>query len=107
MTQDERQEILFQLAKELLQASGKTSKNLKALAKLVESKPEDEKIDWKTVTHTCPKCNFRGAVIPHFGTRIVRGRVWRQSWCANCRASTNYHAKERVKGVQSKRGAKR
>lgn len=56
---------------------------------------------WKTEQHTCPKCKFHGAVDPNFGVRLVKKRDGtieerKQSWCADCRAGTNYHARERL-----------
>lgn len=52
---------------------------------------------WKKTEHTCPKCGFKGMVDPHFGLRLVRGVERLQSWCANCRSTTNYHAMTRLK----------
>jgi hypothetical protein len=49
--------------------------------------------DWTNVFHTCPKCKHHGPVLPDFGLRPVRGIVRKQSWCHNCRATTNYYKK--------------
>lgn len=35
---------------------------------------------------TCPHCDKRGEVQKDFGTRIMRGEVYPQSWCRDCRA---------------------
>lgn len=61
-------------------------------------KPRREDPDWTKVKHTCPKCDRSGPVDPMFGTRPNPrgdGTRLRQSWCAECRAGTNYHARPR------------
>ena len=50
---------------------------------------------WKKVKHTCPKCGHTGPVNPDFGIRVVRGVERLQSWCADCRAHTNYYQSAR------------
>lgn len=59
--------------------------------------PTDKpRTDWSKVIHTCPKCERTGPVDPLFGIRKVRGKELKQSYCSNCRATTNYHAKPRT-----------
>ena len=39
-----------------------------------------------TARATCPHCGHNGFVAKDFGTRVVRGTVYPQSWCRTCRA---------------------
>lgn len=57
------------------------------------------KKNWKKVPHTCPKCGKQGHVDPDFGVRVVRGIERLQSWCHDCRATTNYYSAPRKKKV--------
>lgn len=34
----------------------------------------------------CPRCGKRGPIDRDFGTRVMRGTLWPQSWCRDCRA---------------------
>lgn len=38
---------------------------------------------------TCPHCGHRGPIARDFGTRVMRGALWPQSWCRTCRAGRN------------------
>lgn len=69
-----------------------------------EPAPEPKKVDWTKVFHKCPKkdCGHYGPVIPDFGVREVRGVQLKQSWCVNCRAKTNYHARPRKPGRKNR-----
>ncbi len=35
---------------------------------------------------TCPHCHKSGPIEADFGTRVVRGTTYPQSWCRICRA---------------------
>lgn len=35
---------------------------------------------------TCPNCGHHGSIEHDFGTRVVRGTTYPQSWCKPCRA---------------------
>lgn len=38
---------------------------------------------------TCPNCSHHGSVEHDFGTRVVRGTTYPQSWCRACRAKSS------------------
>lgn len=85
-------ELLKMLAQALAQETGAvvTPKRVKgASINAVGS------VDWTKVKHTCPKCSHTGPVDPDFGVKLVRGIARSQSWCKNCRATTNYYGKAR------------
>jgi hypothetical protein len=61
-----------------------------------------KRVDPKTVPaelrnkfSTCPQCGHTGPIGTDFGVRVHRGILRKQSWCADCRAKTNYHARPR------------
>ena len=37
-------------------------------------------------TCRCPRCGRTGLLDADFGTRVLNGRRWRQSWCRRCRS---------------------
>lgn len=37
----------------------------------------------------CPNCDHEGPIAKDFGVRIMRGAIWPQSWCRDCRAGKN------------------
>ncbi len=41
---------------------------------------------------TCPKCGHHGKIEADFGTRVMRGSVWPQSWCRLCRGGKDLKA---------------
>lgn len=38
---------------------------------------------------TCPNCDHTGPVEADFGTRVIKGTTYPQSWCRTCRALPN------------------
>jgi transposase-like protein len=60
-----------------------------------------EPTNWAKVETRCPKCGHEGPVDPDFGVRMVRGIVRKQSYCARCRATTNYHTRPRKYGQRN------
>jgi hypothetical protein len=56
---------------------------------------DPSKTDWTKVRKMCPQCGKSKFVEPDFGVRPVRDTFRAQSWCRNCRATTNYHARPR------------
>ncbi len=34
----------------------------------------------------CPHCGHIGPIEADFGTRVMRGEIWPQSWCRACRS---------------------
>lgn len=86
-----KQELAQQLA-ELL--------SFDELLKLLKEARARKPVDWTTVERTCPKCGRVGKVDPDFGVKMYRGEPHPQSWCKDCRAGTNYHARPRVNATQ-------
>ncbi len=84
-------DLMLRVAQESLLRYGTALPPDTARAVAVPSGKDRPKVDWTAETHTCPKCNHKGPVVPDFGIRKVRGHELRQSYCNNCRASTNYH----------------
>ena len=57
--------------------------------------------EWKKTQHKCPNCGHQGPVNPDFGLKLRTKRDGttieeKQSWCAECRSTTNYHVRERL-----------
>lgn len=44
---------------------------------------------------TCPNCGHHGSVEHDFGTRVVRGTTYPQSWCRVCRSKPARGSKRR------------
>lgn len=58
--------------------------------------PKHTPAEFRNIETTCPKCGHTGPIGTDFGVRMHRGTLRKQSWCANCRAKTNYHDRPRT-----------
>lgn len=58
-------------------------------------KPAKISAMWKDETKVCPACGKKKKIDPDFGVVIARGLQKPQSWCRQCRASTNYYNQPR------------
>lgn len=58
--------------------------------------PDIPEADWTKVKRVCAKCHVEKVVMPDFGLAKHRGVVRPQSYCKQCRANGNYHARPRV-----------
>lgn len=58
-----------------------------ALALVVEHGKKARELEQVPSSCQCPRCGRVGLTDEHFGTRTLRGKRVRQSWCRDCRST--------------------
>lgn len=58
-----------------------------ALALVVEHGKRAKSLEEVPSRSQCPRCQRVGLTDEHFGTRVIRGKRVRQSWCRECRSA--------------------
>lgn len=86
-------DVFMRLARESLARFGTTIPPGFGSMEVPRRASEGKETDWSKVFHTCPKCGKHSDVESAFGIRPTRAGPKRQSWCRECRATNNYHAK--------------
>ncbi len=91
-------EIRILLARESLMRYGTALPPASVAAAAAPEKQKPSAVDYEGKTKICPLCEKTKLIIPDFGLKkeSVRGTVYVQSWCRECRAGTNYHNRDRV-----------